>query len=138
MKAVAYIDGSFNAATNVYGAGAVFLLDDGGEPILLSQPGRDPEFARQRNVAGEIMAATLVMQVCDTIPNLESLTLYYDYMGLECWATGSWKAKNELSQAYRDNCRTRPYKLEFRKVKAHSGNQYNELADRLAKKACNL
>lgn len=34
MKAKAYVDGSYNASTRVYGAGAVLFLGEGTEPIF--------------------------------------------------------------------------------------------------------
>lgn len=138
MKAEAYIDGSFNAATKVYGSGVLLFIEGKEEPICLSQPGNNPAFVSQRNVAGEVMAAMLVMEGCKKIPNLEELTIYYDYAGLECWVKGTWNARNSLSQAYRDYARSLPFKLSFRKVTAHTGVRYNEEADRLAKMACRL
>ena len=138
MKARAYVDGSFNAATKVYGAGAVLFIGDDEKPVYLSQPGNHPAFIGARNVAGEVMAATLVIEACKKIPNLEELTLYYDYAGIECWAKGSWRTNTTLSRAYKDSVKSLPFKLAFRKVKAHSGDPYNEKADKLAKEACGL
>ena len=75
MKAKAYVDGSYNASTKVYGAGAVLFLGEGADPIPLSQPGNHPAFIGSRNVAGEVMAATLVIEACKKVPDLEELTL---------------------------------------------------------------
>lgn len=138
MKAKAYVDGSYNGATKVYGAGAVLFMEGDDQPIYLSQPGNHPAFVGARNVAGEVMAATLVIEACKKIPALEELTLYYDYAGIECWAKGSWRANTNLSRAYRDSVKGLPFKLSFRKVKAHTGDIYNEQADKLAKTACGL
>ena len=138
MKAKAYVDGSYNASTKVYGAGAVLFLGEGADPIPLSQPGNHPAFIGSRNVAGEVMAATLVIEACKKVPDLEELTLYYDYAGIECWAKGSWRANRTLSRGYRDAVKDLPFKLSFRKVKAHTGDEYNEAADKLAKQACGL
>lgn len=138
MKAKAYVDGSFNATTKVYGAGALLFIGENENPILLSQPGNHPAFAGARNVAGEVMAATLVIEACKKIPQLDELTLYYDYAGIECWPKGQWRANTELSRSYRESTKDLPFSLSFRKVKAHSGDPNNEKADILAKKACGL
>lgn len=138
MKVKAYVDGSYNASTKVYGAGAVLFLGDEENPLFLSQQGNHPAFVTARNVAGEIMAATLVIEACKRVPNIEELTLYYDYAGIECWAKGSWRANTTLSREYKEMVEGLPFKLSFRKVKAHTGDRYNEMADSLAKKACGL
>lgn len=138
MNAKAYVDGSYNAATRVYGAGAVLFLGGDNKPILLSQSGNHPAFVNSRNVAGEVMAAILVIEACKRIPGLGELTIYYDYAGIECWANGNWRANTVLSREYRDAVRSLPFKISFRKVKAHSGDLNNEKADRLAKEACGL
>lgn len=138
MKAKAYVDGSYNASTRVYGAGAVLFLGEGTEPIFLSQPGNHPAYVGSRNVAGEVMAATLVIEACKAVPSLEELTLYYDYAGIECWAKGSWRANTTLSREYKEAVKILPFRLSFRKVKAHTGDEFNEKADRLAKEACGL
>lgn len=138
MKAHAYVDGSFNAVTGIYGAGAVLFIGDDPKPIYLSQAGDNPLYAKSRNVAGEVLAASLIVEACKVIKDLEELTLYYDYAGIECWAKGTWRANNVLSQSYKQFTQNLPFTLSFRKVKAHTGDRYNEEADVLAKKACGL
>lgn len=138
MKAIAYVDGSYNAAAQVYGAGAVLFLDDCQKPICLSQPGNHPAFVRSRNVAGEVMAAMAVVEACKKVVYLEELTLYYDYSGIECWAKGTWAARSILAAVYKESLKDLPFRLSFRKVKAHSGDKYNDMADWLAKQACGL
>jgi len=53
------------------------------------------------------------------------------------WATGKWKAKTELTKKYKKlyDYYSKFIEINFSKVKAHTGNTYNELADKLAKKA---
>lgn len=67
----------------------------------------------------------------------KSINICYDYSGIEMWATGAWKAKNELTQKYAkfmNECSNKIH-LSFTKITAHTGNMYNEEADRLAKNA---
>lgn len=51
----AFVDGSFNIATGVYGYGG-FLMHDGVR-YELSGNGSDEEMASMRNVAGEILGS---------------------------------------------------------------------------------
>ena len=68
----------------------------------------------------------------------DALKIYYDYEGIEKWARGLWKAKNPLTQKYAQylmqNNRTR-VRVSFQKVAAHTGDYYNEEADKLARGA---
>ena len=66
---------------------------------------------------------------------ISKCSLYYDYMGIEMWATKKWKRNNVLTNEYAAFCeRIFPYvKYTFHKVHAHTGDTYNEMADQLAK-----
>lgn len=66
-----------------------------------------------------------------------NLELRYDYEGIEKWAQGEWKAKNTLTQKYANFMKSKSdiLKISYQKVKAHSGDHYNEEADKLAKAA---
>jgi len=92
-----------------------------------------------RNVAGEIEAAKIAMAYC--ISNeIENLTLYFDYEGIEKWCMGIWKANKEGTIAYKkfyDSIKD-TLNVKFVKVKAHSGDKYNEEADKLAKAAIGI
>ena len=134
----AYVDGSFDSSTNTYGSGVV-ILKNGNIIEQLSIKGDNEELLSMNNVAGEINAALLAMKYCYN-NNYDNLTIYYDYNGIEKWATGEWKANKKGTQEYRQlaNLYAKRLNIKFVKVKAHSGNQYNELADKLAKQSINL
>jgi ribonuclease HI len=61
------------------------------------------------------------------------VTLYFDYQGLESWATGAWRAKLPFTQLYAQTVNTSGITIHWSKVKAHSGNPENEIVDQLAK-----
>ena len=101
--------------------------------------GTDPEMAAMRNVAGEVLGSMAAMKLALEL-GLTELTIYYDYMGIEMWATGQWKRNKQGTIAYYDyvqSIRSR-LKLTFVKVKGHSGVEGNEEADRIAKHAVGI
>lgn len=135
--AVAYVDGSYNIRTRQFAYGAVIFHD--GNEYTFSESFSDPELAAMRNVAGEIKGAQKAMSYCveNGIPALE---IYYDYEGIEKWCTGAWKANKTGTIAYRDFFKeaSKSVNISFNKVKGHSGDKYNDMADKLAKEALGI
>lgn len=133
----AFIDGSYNEDTGVYGYGGI-LVNEYVEHKFQGN-GRDPEYSKLRNVAGELCGALAVIKMALGL-NMKKLTIYYDYEGIGKWATGEWKAKNKITQGYRDYIKQVKDKLElhFVHVRGHSGIEENEIADRLAKDAVKI
>ncbi len=137
IKAVAYVDGSFNVETGVFGYGVVMFHN--GEEIHLSDSSDDKEMASMRNVAGEIYGSMAAMEYAIE-HNIKNLSIYYDYMGIAKWCTGEWKTNKPGTIAYKkyyDKIK-RKVNITFYKVKGHSGDKYNDLVDKLAKKVCGI
>lgn len=132
----AYVDGSFNAKTKTFGYGVVFFSAQGKETFFGA--GKD-ENVRHRNIAGELRGAEKAMDLA-LAQQAKSLTIYHDYAGICHWAMGEWKTNVPLTQAYAEKARSIREKLDLRfvKIKAHTGNAYNEEADQLAKKGAGL
>ena len=134
---VAYVDGSYNIATKEYGYGAVLISGEG--EIYLSDKGTDEELAAMRNVAGEIKGAEAAMRYA--LENgYRDITIYHDYEGIAKWCQGLWKTNKEGTKEYKriyDEISTHLH-IEFVKVKGHSGDIYNDMADELAKKAAGI
>lgn len=141
MGAVAYVDGSYNTNTKRFSYGVVFFtgaVDKEGnvQELHFSQAFDHPELSEMRNVAGEIMGAAKAMKTA-RILEIKELVIYHDYEGIAKWCTGEWKTKKEWTTKYRNFYReTSEYvKISFVKVKGHSSDKYNDLADELARKA---
>lgn len=128
-----YVDGSFNVETGVYGAGVVIV---GETPVEISESFKDPESAKLRNVAGEIMGARLAIEYA-AAHDITELVIFHDYIGLSEWAMGRWKTNLNMTREYAEFVKSmsNKIKIQFCKVQAHSGVEYNELADKLAKQA---
>jgi ribonuclease HI len=110
--------------------------DGSSETTELNAAFDDEEAAQQRNIAGEIMGAKLAIDHC-MAGGIKAIEIYHDYEGIGAWADGKWKANNELTRGYSDYVAEARKEIEisFIKVRGHAGNKYNELADKLAKKA---
>lgn len=134
----AYVDGSYEHSIREYGSGVVIIKNE--EVVkTYSKKGNDKDLVGMRNVAGEIEAAKIAMNYCID-NNINNLILYFDYEGIEKWCIGSWKANKEGTIKYKkfyDDIKDK-LNVEFVKVKAHSGNKYNDEADKLAKKAIGI
>ena len=99
----------------------------------------DKDLASMRNVAGEIKGAQAAMAYA-VEEGLKEITIYYDYAGIAFWCLGDWKANKEGTIAYKEyyDSIKELVKVNFVKVKGHSGDKYNDMADALAKEALGI
>lgn len=132
----AYIDGSFSDKLQETGYGAVILYN--GE-IIHTIKGSSKKYIDMRNVAGELFAAAVSVKWA--VENgYKNITLHHDYSGIAHWAKDEWKRKQEGTINYKkfiDDI-SEKINISFVKVKGHSGDTYNDMADKLAKEAVNL
>lgn len=138
----AFVDGSFNAQTKVYGYGGFVCVDGHRYPI--QGRGNDPEMASMRNVSGEIAGAMAAVKKAEEL-HLREITLLYDYKGIEGWAkergvSGHWEATKQGTKEYAEFMKpeNRLTHVVFQKVAAHTGIEGNEMADVMAKNAVGI
>ena len=132
-----YIDGSYDATTGCYSFGGVLIIDN--IDYQFNKKFEADEYSSSRNVAGEIKGASYIINHCIK-NNIKEMNLYYDYAGIEQWYNGSWQAKMPIAIKYVEfvNSIKDKIKVNFIKVKSHSNDKYNDLADSLAKKALGI
>lgn len=135
----AYVDGSFNSATGEYGFGAVLIDCSGNIVDRLCEKGNDAELASMRNVAGEIKGSEGAMRYAAD-KGYRKIVIYHDYEGIAKWCQGLWKTNKSGTINYKKvyDELSKHIHIEFRKVKGHSGDKYNDMADALAKEAAGV
>lgn len=136
-QVIAYVDGSYRSDTGEFSYGMVILKD--GEEHTFCKKMTDKKLALMHNVAGEIKGSEAAMQYA-VDHNIPEITIYHDYEGIAKWCTGAWKATKPGTIAYQSFYRgvMKKVKVHFVKVKGHSNDKYNDMADQLAKKALGI
>lgn len=133
-----FVDGSYNKFTKKIGFGVVCYFN-GIFHKHSSEIGKEyySKFSNSLNVVGEIFGSLYVLDFCKK-NSIKNAIIFFDYEGIEKWATGAWSTKSDIAIFYKkefDN-KSSNINISFQKVKAHSDIEYNNLADELAKKAC--
>lgn len=133
-RLLAYVDGSYDDSLKKYAFGCVFL-PEGGEIRLAYGNGDNPQSLQHRNVTGEMLGAMYAVRTA-MVNGFREVEICYDYEGIEKWVTGSWRSRTELTRKYADSMREwgKSIGIFFTKVAAHSNIEYNELADKTAKR----
>ena len=139
-----FTDGSYSKdKSDVYGWAVAIYNNDKLIDIL---NGVGDQFIESWQIGGECEAVIQIMKYVinhqNEFDNISILEINYDYLGVEKWAEGQWKAKKKVSQDYvqqftdlKRQLLNRDIIVYFNKVKGHSGIEGNEAADEYAKKA---
>ena len=136
-KIAIYVDGSFKTINEhqLIGSAYVVVNVDGStvERKVAKEYG-----AGTRNITGELNATYGAIAYA-LQNNLPEITIYHDYLGIAEWANLNWKANKPETKQYANYVnRVRNEKgliINFIHVKGHSGNMFNEVADKLAGEA---
>lgn len=136
MNFTIYTDGSYR--DGIWGAGAVILNEQRIIIKKITAGGIDTDGIR--NIAGETQAVLIALRFLYRVCVVKQIkdfqvTVFHDYIGLQKWADGEWKTKKQSTIAYKEAIQKARqfFPIKFKKVAAHSGNKYNDIADALAK-----
>lgn len=132
---IAFVDGSYDEETKVYGSGMVLLKDDLINYEIFQEAGIDQW--NQWNIVGELQATKLAITQAENL-GFKKIVIYHDLKNISLWACGEWQAKNQYTQEYVKFIEESSKKIEifFVKVKAHSTESiFNDIADIAAKNA---
>ena len=136
-EVIAFVDGSHSSEADgkeKYSFGVFLITNESEDSLYKAFVGKD--YMESRNIAGEIEGVRqAVLWAIDS--KKQKVKIFYDYEGIERWATKEWKAKAKIAQEYSKffDEKSKLINIEFEHVKAHSGIIYNEKADELAKRA---
>lgn len=136
-----YVDGSFNEEIPNYSFGLV-CVQHGVVKHMDKGAGSNSEAIEMRQIGGELLGAMKGLLWAKK-HGYKDVVIFHDYKGVCYHATGYWKRDNPFSETYyqwmqkfmKDNPQMN---IAFCKVDAHTGDDFNELADGLAKEGCGL
>lgn len=142
-----YVDGSFNPATYNWGAGSIII--DENNRTLDEIIDSDFDHYGSRNIVGECFSViNALKKIYDgyDLTSVDEIEIYYDYKGIEKWVNRQWQASSDIAKEYVQKVRSlirellvnKDVEVTFHKVKAHSDDEFNDRADRLAKRACGV
>jgi ribonuclease HI len=139
MKYVIYTDGACSGNPGPGGWGAV-ILDEENNEVKIS--GKEKSTTNNRM---ELMASIMALK---KIKKNSEIIIYTDSTYLKNgittwiknWEKNGWKSVNKKSVKNKDlwvklNKLSKEQIIDWKWVKAHAGNKYNEIADGLATKA---
>lgn len=135
-EVIAFVYGSYSNTSEKekYSFGVVLITNKSENSLYKAFV--DKTNMATRNIAGEIEGVKqAILWAIDS--KKQKIKIFYNYEGIEKWATKEWKTNVKLSQDYSKffDEKSKLIKIEFEHVKAHSGIIYNEKADKLAKRA---
>jgi viroplasmin and RNaseH domain-containing protein len=124
-----YVDGS--KLNESVGYGVVILRN--GEFINEIYGTVPEDYVQGTNqIAGELFAVRKAIEWCWE-NSVKEVSIFYDCIGIKKWATGEWKTKHPQTQEYAEFVRSSLIKIDWHKVDSHTGDVWNERADKLAK-----
>lgn len=136
-----YVDGSFNEDIPNYSFGLVCVL--GGKIVHLDKGlGNNADAISSRQIGGELLGAMKALLFAQKT-GAANVVIMHDYQGVRSHATGEWKRSSSLSAGYYNWMQkffneNSGVSVSFGKVAAHTGDDFNEIADGLAKLAAGL
>lgn len=139
-----YTDGSYIRGDIQVGGALIQIVDN--EVVSCTRfVTEDEDLLKHHQVSGEVVPVLYALkEINDHITKTTTVTsvhICYDYTGVKDWLDGTWKkANNAMSRHYMsagmqllNNLKSKGVSVQFEKIKSHTGNKYNEYADRIAR-----
>ena len=123
-----YVDGSYGETSKKAAWSWVAIREN---KVIDNAKGLTSHDALSRNIDGELEAAKQALLWAEK--QKKAVVLVYDYEGIARWVDGSWKAKSVVAKKYLEEVLPHAYRHRFQKARSHSGNRWNDYADRLAR-----
>ena len=95
-EAVAYIGGSYKDGFS--GSSVVFVTKD-NKVTLKGSCVEDENTMKYSSVSSKLMAVIMAVLEAED-KGFEKITIVYDYLGIQQWATGRWLPKTKLAHGY--------------------------------------
>ena len=130
------MDGAYNDKNGLAGYGVSLICD--GTPMAFS--GSVVRYMNEsKNLVGELEAALIAAKRALEL-GCTRLVIVYDCESVETLATGKSIPKSRASKYYATEMTEymKQFNITFSYSKAHSGNEWHNFADRLAKQGCGL
>lgn len=132
---IAYVDGSYDEISKNYSFGCVIITP---KREIIEEYGYDnnKKAIENRNIAGELKGVMFVVNWAIK-KGFNKIIIRHDYNGIAFWYDGNWKANSYSALEYIKymNKTRNKINITFEKVAGHSGDELNDRADKLAKKA---
>lgn len=134
-----YVDGSFKSINGHDLVGAAYVVINKDGSTVERKVAKEYETGTHSwNVTGELNAVYGAVAYA-LQNNISEIDIYHDLEGSAFWANKTWKAKKPETQKYANYMQRvqseKDLTINFIKVKGHSGNMFNEVADKLAGEA---
>jgi ribonuclease HI len=138
QKADIYVDGSYKPTSNKIGCAFALYTDANKKPHCVAF---SKQLKSQQKYGSNIAEMTAVKTAIKTARSLgfTQIDIYYDWNGLELFShRNNIKQRHNACPSYAayadyvENARN-DARICFIKVKAHSGNEFNSLVDRMAR-----
>ena len=99
-EVIAFVDGSYDVSQEKSAFAAIMITSGGNWDTLYKSftKNLDKDFIALRNVAAELEGVKEAINWSVTY-NKKKITVFYDYEGIEKWATGEWRPKKELTKS---------------------------------------
>jgi len=135
-----YIDGSFSESLQNYSYGLVAVQ----EAVIHHENGvgNNKDAVSMQQVGGEMLGAMKALLFAKK-NGVKRVIIFFDYKGIALHALGGWKRSTSFSKVYYDWMQkffqeNTDMQIHFCKVDAHTGDDFNEIADGLAKLALGI